>query len=65
MYSVQLCSNDCHTVIPIFITKELAIEYAEDLKRKHGIGQFPRIACAIEVLDGDKQILRLPLPFDM
>lgn len=59
MYSVQLCSNDCHTVIAIFITKELAIEYAEDLNRKHGIGQFPTRACAIEVLYGDSQILRI------
>lgn len=59
MYSVQLCSNDCHTVIAIFITKELAIEYAEDLNRKHAIGQFKTQACAIEVLDGDKHLLRL------
>ena len=65
MYCVQFCYECTHKVIAIFNDKELAIEYALFKKRTVKETIFVDKPCAIEVLDGDKQILRLSLPFDM
>ena len=65
MYCVQFCYELTHKVIAIFNDKGLAIEYALFKKRTVKETIFIDKPCAIEVLDGDKQILRLPLSFDM
>lgn len=65
MYCVQFCYEWTHKVIAIFNDKRLAIEYALFKKRTVKETIFIDKPCAIEVLDGDNQILRLPLPFDV
>lgn len=59
MYAIQLCADDFNNVVAVFAVKKLAIEYAHhlvDCYRKKTIIGFP---VAVEVLDGDTQILRL------
>ena len=65
MYCVQFCYEGYSKVVAIFDHRGLAIEYALFKKRTVKETIFVDKPCAIEVLDGDKQILRLPLPFDI
>lgn len=65
MYCVQFCYDGYSKVVAIFDDRGLACEYALFKKRTVKETIFRDKPCAIEVLDGDKQILRLSLPFDM
>lgn len=61
MYCVQFCYDNSHSVIAIFNDKGLAIEYALFKKRTIKETEFFDKPCAIEILNGDTQILRLLL----
>lgn len=61
MYCVQFCYDNIHNVVAIFNDRGLAIEYALFKKRTIKETLFFDKPCAIEVLNGDTQILRLLL----
>lgn len=59
MYCVQFCYDDYSKVVAIFDDRGLASEYALFKKRTAKDSVFIDKPIAIEVLDGDKQLLRL------
>ena len=59
MYSIQFCWENASKVVAVFEDKMLAIEYAIFKKRTVKETICIKRPIAIEVLNGDKQILRL------
>lgn len=59
MYCVQFCYDGYSRVVAIFDNRVLASEYALFKKRTSKDSVYIDKPIAIEVLDGDKQLLRL------
>lgn len=59
MYCVQFCYECYSKVVAIFDDRGLATEYALFKKRTIKETEFFDKPCAIEVLNGDRQLLRL------
>ena len=59
MYCVQFCYDGYSRVVAIFDNRVLASEYALFKKRTAKDSVFIDKPIAIEILDGDKQLLRL------